>query len=230
MRKVGLAMVLAGLVTAGAATAREVDHVILGVADLGNGAAELTARTGISSVEGGVHVSGDTANRLASLGKGRYLELLGPAPGRAHFDEGAALAGLKAPLPYGFAIRVSDAEAEAARLRAGGLKITAVQAGGRTTPDGQVLRWKTFAVEDTEFCAVLPFFIEWDASAPHPSATSPGGGRLKRLRAFHPDAAALSRLYRRLGAPVEVRPGEPRLELTLAGPKGEAVYAGQPPC
>jgi catechol 2,3-dioxygenase-like lactoylglutathione lyase family enzyme len=221
---------LISLIGASAAHAGEIDHVILGVPDLETASAELSARTGVATAVGGVHTHGDTANRLASLGEGRYLELLGPAPGRTPFDEGATLAALTSPLPYGFAIRIADAEAEAARLKAAGLKVTSVQDGGRTTPDGRVLSWKTFAVEDPEFCAVLPFFIEWGPDTPHPSTTSPGGARLKRLRAFHPHADALSELYRRLGVPVQVRAGEVRLELTLEGPKGHAVFAGAPPC
>lgn len=230
MQRIGLAAALAGLLSAGAAGAGEIDHVILGVSDLRAGSAELSARAGVSTVEGGVHAGGDTANRLASLGPGLYLELLGPAPGRAPFGKGVALAALTSPLPYGFAIRVKDAETEAARLRAEGLDVSPVEPGGRTTPDGVRLSWKTFGVIDPRFCAVLPFFIEWGAGTPHPSTASPGGSQLKRLRAFHPDAAELSRLYRRLGAPLKAEPGAARLELTIEGPKGQAVYSGAPPC
>lgn len=230
MRRIGLLGALVGMLAGGPVLAGEIDHVILAAPQLEPAAAELKARTGVETVFGGVHVSGDTANRLASLGHGRYLELLGPAPGREPFDEGAVLAKLAGLQPFGFAVAVKDAEAEAARLRAAGLKVSPVQPGGRTTPQGAKLSWKTFAVDDPDFCAVLPFFIEWGPGKPHPSTTSPAGAALARLRVFHPKAVALGRLFQAMGVPIEPEAGPARLEITLKGPKGEATFSGAPPC
>jgi hypothetical protein len=230
MHRIGLLGALVGAIGGAAAHAGEIDHVIVAAPSLEAGDQALAARTGIRTVFGGVHVAGDTANHLASLGEGRYLELLGPAPGRAPFGEGMALTKLDGLHPLGFAVRVKDAEAEAARLLAAGLKVSAVQPGGRTTPQGARLNWKTFAVDDPEFCSVLPFFIEWGADTPHPSTTSPAGAELVRLRVVHPRAEALARLFETMGVPVKPEAGPARLEIALKGPRGEASFSGTPDC
>ena len=226
-------LLAAGMAMAMAATlaqAGEIDHVILAVPELDKGGAELAARTGIVTEFGGVHISGDTANRLASLGGKTYLEVLGPAPGKAPSGDGAGLAKLDGPVPDTFAVRVTDADAAAARFKAAGLKVSEVIAGGRTTPRGQTLHWKTFGVEAGEFCSLVPFFIEWSADTAHPSSTAPQGAKLEAIRISHPRAAELTRLYGVLGVPLKVAQGPARMELVLTGARGTATYGGAPTC
>ncbi len=212
------------------AGAAEIDHVIIAVPALDAAAVALTRATGTRTAFGGTHVSGGTANRLAALGPKLYLELLGPAPGAPPVGYGAELARLEAPKPDGFAIRVKDAEAAAVGLRRAGFKVSKVDAGGRTTPEGQVLRWKTFEVIEPEFCGFIPFFVEWEAGAPHPSTVAPGGATLRGLRAFHQRAVELTRLYAALGVPLRATLGPARLKIIIRGPGGTAVYSGVPSC
>jgi hypothetical protein len=213
------------------ALAGDIDHVIIAARDLDAASAELAARTGIETAFGGVHEDGHTANRLASLGPALYLEVLGPAPGAAPKGEGAELAKLRKPEAAGFALRVIDAEAAAQRFRAQGLKVSAIAPGGRTTPDGAVLRWKTFEVEAPEFCGFVPFFIEWGPGVAHPSMTAPKGGELEQLKITHPKAAALNAIFAKVGAPVTaVRSPKPLMAVTLKGPKGSATYVSEPAC
>src|SRR5262245_5147130 len=53
-----------------------VDHVVLAVADL-DAAGERLRERGLVTTPGGVHPRWGTANRIASLGASRYVELLG---------------------------------------------------------------------------------------------------------------------------------------------------------
>jgi hypothetical protein len=212
-------------------SAADIDHVIIAAPDLDVAGADLKARTGIETAFGGVHKDGRTANRLASLGPSLYLEVLGPAPGAVPRGEGAELSKLRKPEAAGFALRVIDAEAAARRFRAQGLKVSSMSAGGRTTPDGAVLSWKTFEVDAPGFCGFVPFFIEWGPGVRHPSTSAPKGGELERLKITHPRAAALNAIFAKVGAPVTaVRSPKPMMTVTLKGPKGSATYVSEPAC
>jgi hypothetical protein len=73
-----------------------IDHVILPVRDLVHGAADLTARYGLASVEGGRHPAWGTANWIVPLGDS-YLELIAiadhEAAGRSAFGQWIAATG-----------------------------------------------------------------------------------------------------------------------------------------
>ena len=107
--------------------------------------------------------------------------------------------------PLGWAVRTQELDAVARRL---GL---AVVPGGRTRPDGSVIRWRLAGVEQAVADAALPFFIEWE-----PGATLPGDAVVE-----HPDGpsqvaklvveADRGQLEHWLGPhalPLEVRPGK----------------------
>src|SRR6478672_8078845 len=123
-------------------TVLAIDHVILPVRDLGLEAAELEARYGLASVEGGRHPGWGTANRIVPLGDS-YLELIAvvdPAEAdRSTF--GRWVGGAARGLPLGWAVCTDRIGDEAARL---GLEIVA---GARDRSDGTRLSWKLAGVE-----------------------------------------------------------------------------------
>src|SRR5215213_9383959 len=61
-----------------------IDHIVVPVSDLDRAAAEVEARYGLASVEGGRHPAWGTANRIVPLGDA-YVELVAVAdPKTAH--------------------------------------------------------------------------------------------------------------------------------------------------
>ena len=120
------------------------DHLVHATRDLSAASADLAARTGVEPSGGGRHDGFGTQNRLASLGDGRYLELIGPDPDQPR---------PAAPLPFGldsldrprltaWAVATSDLEGTLARARAAGHDPGEIVAMSRTRPSGEVLSWR----------------------------------------------------------------------------------------
>jgi len=200
----------------------ELDHVVIAVADLETAAQELEARHDLTSVEGGRHPDWGTANRIVPLGE-TYRELIAVADAvtAEQSEPGRWVAGAQPGRPLGWAVRTRNLGEVARRLD------LPVSAGSRTTPDGEVLRWRSAGLEQSVAEPALPFFIEWDTKTPFPG----------RARVLHPAGPVeLARLKlegdrRRLAAwlgehhlPITVQEGEPALAgIVLESPAGEIV-------
>ena len=202
----------------------EIDHVLIAVADLEAAAWDIESRHGLSSVEGGRHPDWGTANRIIPLGES-YLELV------AVVDQAAAagsafgrwVAGADPPRggPIGWAVRTNEIDGVARRL---GLTI---HAGSRVTASGDRLRWRSAGIERAAVEPSLPFFIEWEPTAPFPgrAGVSHRGGPVEIARlVLDGDVARLVAWLGNDGLPVEVRPGPPAVaSLVLRGLSGEIV-------
>jgi catechol 2,3-dioxygenase-like lactoylglutathione lyase family enzyme len=197
------------------------DHMILGVDDLDRGIAFMEERTGVRAVFGGVHPGRGTRNALLALGGQRYLEIIAPDP-RQHVQSWfPELPQMREPRLLGWAIHTGDIAALAKKVRDAGFPIQGPADGSRARPDGKMLRWKSFRLEDDRG-GLLPFFIEWSRGSVHPSADAPAGCRLTRLLALAPQSSDLAAAYGRLGVAVAVERGEKaQLRLWIADAKGE---------
>ena len=146
----------------------EVDHVLVAVASLDGPVRELERRLGVTAVDGGVHPAWGTANRIVPLG-GTFLEIVAVVdPERAAgsaFGQWVAAGVADPPRPLGWAVRVSNIESEAARLR------LEVSAGSRARPDGSVVRWRICGLEVAAAEPALPFLIQWDPGVAPPGRT-----------------------------------------------------------
>jgi hypothetical protein len=141
-----------------------VDHVLLPVADLEDGARGLEESFGLQGIPGGRHPGAGTANVIVPLGR-QYLELI------AIVDEEEAassrLAGRVArALKEGrrfvaWALRTQDLDAVRATLQGAGWNLPAIVEGSRTRPDAQVLRWRTQDIDTGTEPSAIPFVIEW---------------------------------------------------------------------
>src|SRR5690349_16040839 len=202
----------------------ELDHVLIAVANRELAAVTFEERYGLASVEGGRHPAWGTANRIVPLGS-NYLELVA-AVDEAVAEESAfgrwVAAGASATgTPIGWAVRTDSIEDVAARLA------LTVTDGSRTTPTGDVLRWRSAGVEQAMAAPALPFFIEWA-----PGTRLPGTSEVA-----HPARPVqISRLdlvgdRRRLDhwvgdadVPIVVREGVPRVAaIRLTTTSGELV-------
>lgn len=158
----------------------EVDHIVMGVADLDRAAAALAAY-GITALPGGTHPHWGTANRIVPLGAS-YLELVAVvddavAAGSAFGSWVAAQA--RGDAAWGWAVRPPDIAATAERL---GLDLVP---GSRVRPDGVTLSWQLAGVPDGSTDPSLPFFIAWGEGVPMPgsaeAAHEAGSLTLRRL-------------------------------------------------
>lgn len=137
--------------------ANGIDHVVIGVRDLEQAAADYEA-LGFTVTPGGEHAGGATHNALIGFADGTYLELIAftdPERPQEHrwWSKIAAGEGL-----IDFALRSDGLAAEASRLRDAGLANDGPQEGGRLRPDGERVAWRNLVVENPDVS--LPFLIE----------------------------------------------------------------------
>jgi hypothetical protein len=141
-----------------------VDHVLLPVADLEDGARSLEERYGLKGVPGGRHPGAGTANVIVPLGR-QYLELIAivdEAEATSRRLGGRVAQALKEKRRFvAWALRTEDLDVLRARLRGAGWDLPAIAEGSRTRPDGQVLRWRTQDVDTGSEPSAIPFVIEW---------------------------------------------------------------------
>lgn len=155
------------------------DHVQVAVDSLDKAADDFASRYGLLGHPGGRHPGRGTGNWIIPLGES-YLELITvlddaeavkfPTSSRVRraLDERRSFAA--------WAVRTEDLEASLASFAAPGSPPASLEIveGRRRRPDGQELTWRSAElVPDGEF-SVLPFVIEWQASAElYPGAAPP---------------------------------------------------------
>ena len=204
------------------------DHIILLIGDLEGFRSRFEDDTGVALTVGGAHPGLGTANLLASLGDGVYIEFIGPNPSLdAPEGVGATLSSVQAPRIGSFAAGTQDMAATTAAAKAAGLTTLGPAPGSRNTPEGDLISWSTLYLQGHDFGDQVPFVIDW-GTTPHPSDTSAQGLRLGSLKAVHPAPDGLAAIYRALDVPVAVEAGDaPGFELRIDTPRGERTFAGE---
>src|SRR6266480_1535949 len=149
-----------------------VDHVLLPVADLEDGAQTLYESFGLKGIPGGRHPGVGTANVIVPLGL-QYLELIAivdPHEAASSRLGGRVDRALKDGSRFvAWALRTQDLDAVRARLQSAGWELPPIAEGSRRRPDGQVLSWRTQDVEKSAGPTAIPFVIEWKiADGLHP--------------------------------------------------------------
>lgn len=202
----------------------ELDHIVLGVADLEAGIARLEALTGVRPVRGGEHPELGTHNALISLGPRQYLEVMAPRPGVEVAEAFRFLENLEQLTPVTWAVATGNAEETAGRLAAAGHTTSEIVPGSRIQANGQRLEWRMFLLAELGIEGP-PFFIEWSPRSPHPAGTAPSGCRLESIALGHPEAARLAEIFTLLGlrVPVFGNPS-PRLQVRIGCPSGAVAW------
>ena len=182
--------------------------------------------TGVQPVSGGLAPGRPRPhNALIALGGGTYLEIM--APRNTGMTEGPWIDAISDGHPHivDFAERVTDRFAGLkSRAGAAGARFGTVRPMGRVRPDGGRLDWELLNFEGRPFDGIVPFFIDWLGSRPHPSESSPSGVTIESFFVAHPRAEELGNLYRGLGIDVPVLASDrPERVLLLKTPKGR-VY------
>ncbi len=198
------------------------DHILLGSNDLQRGIDFVEQHTGVRAAFGGVHPGRGTQNALLSLGTRRYLEIIAPDPQQNTADQLAGmLRKFTAPHLVGWAAHPGDLQVLAADLAKAGITVEGPTPGSRKRLDGSVLHWKTLNLKN-DANGLLPFFIEWSADSPHPSADAPSGCQLLRFELLTPDPAALAKATAPLNLKAPIAKGSsPQLHAVISGPNGQ---------
>lgn len=127
------------------------DHVVILVADLERAIADY-ATLGFTVQRGGTHAAGTTHNALVGFADGSYLELIAfLKPDPTHRWGAFAARGHEGFVD--FALLPPSVGEVVARAQAAGVAYQGPFDGGRTTLDGQVLKWQI----GTPPSADLPF-------------------------------------------------------------------------
>ena len=199
----------------------QIDHLVIGVADLDAGVSEFEELTGVRPAYGGEHPDRGTHNALVSLGERTYLELLAPRPGANVTESLRFLAELAELTPVMWAVSTDDITQTAARLASAGYEVTEPVPGSRRQKNGSTLHWTVFDLAAPDL-AGAPFFIEWGEASVHPSESSPGGCELGSLEIKDPGADQLQGLIQLLGLNIDVEQAlNSLLTIVLHCPHGE---------
>ncbi len=188
-----------------------IDHVMICVPDLAQGIDAFT-RIGFHIYPGGAHTDRATHNAIA-FHQEDYLELLSLRDRAAAVVPGSSEARLAEFVARGggfryVAVQSDDLSADVAAMRGRGVDVSEPAEGGRRTPGGQELRWKSaslgprnplpvFFVQHLTALAERRRQVAW--AGDHPN----GVLRLDRAYITAPDLAAVTETYARvLGMPV----------------------------
>ena len=158
---------------------------------------------------------------------GENFEIIAPDPAQPLAGTlGARIAAMPHPQLMQFALRSDDLGGVVAAARGVGLSVQDPLHMGRTRPDGVRLDWSILYLDDPRWPGFLPFVIDWKDS-PHPSASAPGGCRLRDFVILHPDPQPLAEVYAALGVPIRTaRASRPALQAVLDTPRGPLVLTG----
>jgi len=142
--------------------------------------ARVGAELGVAIEQGGVHPRFGTANAIAPLADGVYLEVVGalehPAADKAPFGQAVKRRTRAGGGWLAWVVAVDDIAPVEARLgQPAGI-------GHRVRPDGAELHWLQIGVDAMIFDPLLPFFVQWTSDPEeHPAVGSSGGLRLTGL-------------------------------------------------
>ena len=213
-----------------------VDHVLLPVADLEEGARTLSERNGLHAIAGGRHPKLGTANMIVPLGR-QYLELIAIADPReaaaSRLGKRVTQALDEGRMFVDWALRTRSVDSLRGKLLAAGWELPPIWEGSRRRPDGQILHWRTQDVSTGRASTAIPFVIEWnvpeglhpgEAAAEHPS----GATALRRVVIGARDPARVrEQLQLMLGDSdlyeVRAAASDGVEELVLDSPRGELV-------
>ena len=204
----------------------QLDHIVIATPDLPALVAEFHARTGVHAVAGGQHAGRGTANYLVGLGKGRYIELIGPDPAQDDPPEARPLRvdEVTGTTVVGWATRPGDIDARVQSARDAGYDPGDPSPMDRRTPDGDVLEWR-LTPPSGGLGGTVPFLIDWQDST-HPSEGL-ASVTLLSLELTHPDPEAVRAALDAVDSlelVAEIFTGNIGLAITLETPNGEVRF------
>lgn len=138
------------------------DHIIIGVHDLGIAASIFRDKLGLVPSGGGIHPVGGTANRIIVIGD-TYLELI------AIYEPEEAQESIRQRLARGegylnFVLSSNDIEADCQAMRQRGVTLLGPTPGSLRAEDGRSRAWMRANVERPDLTQPYPFIIQHDSA------------------------------------------------------------------
>ena len=132
-----------------------IDHIVIMVDNLAVAFEDYTA-LGFTVLEGGLHQANPTHNALVVFEDGVYLEIIALRPGEEDAPQSSRLQKWARGRPglVDLALLPGDIEADIRAARARGVEIEDAAPGGRLSPDGRQIAWKSANLHGDG----LPFF------------------------------------------------------------------------
>ena len=122
--------------------------------------------------DGGIHPRFGTRNMVLPLSDGTYIEVVEvldhPASDKAPFGQAVRARSAAGGGWMGWVVSVEDIAPHERRLGRESVQ------GNRHRPDGVELRWRQLGVKGLQSDPQLPFFVQWEPGAEHPSAGASG--------------------------------------------------------
>lgn len=216
----------------------QIDHLVIGSANLVQGVAYIRKCLGVVMPYGGEHPKMGTHNHLMRLGNGIFLEVMainpaGDPPETPRWygldDPFVAVRLTAQPSLLTWVVNTDDVGELLKQARFDFGKATSLNRGS--------LNWSFGLPDDGRLLAggMLPYVIEWQTD-PHPSKNMADAGcRLKGLEIYHPYPAWLQSVLDSIGAGGLVRVHSqqkgrfPCLLAHIATPTGEKVLRSDEP-
>jgi hypothetical protein len=180
------------------------DHLVYAGPDLAEAVARVKELTGVTPAPGGGHVGIGTANHLADLGAGAYLEVIGPDPAQPPpaRKRPFGIDDLTEPALVAWAVRTTDLDATIEQARARGFDPGDAIEMSRETADGALLRWRL--TPPSLPGTLTPFLIDWGRT-PHPTTRGLPSLPLLMVTGAHPDPDSVLAATDALGLELLVR-------------------------
>lgn len=198
------------------------DHLVLGAPDLQTGIDHAVKVFNTRPLIGGRHPQYGTHNAILTLGDHVYLEIIARDPSLPRPEKGILwdLDVIEEPRLMSWAMRTDRIVGLAEAAHKAGLTIGAVTEGSRTTPEGEVLKWRLTDPRAATLQTATPFLIDWGDTS-HPAGAAPKGGSLIDLRFEHPQPQMLQHAFEVLGLSHKViSANEPSIIATVKTPNG----------
>jgi hypothetical protein len=202
-----------------------IDHFVIAGPDLDALGSWWAEQAGTAADAGGAHTGLGTRNLLAGIDSTTYVELIGPDVDQPDHDgeRPFGINDLAERRLVTFALAVDDLDTACAAVRNVGVDPGTPRAMQRLKPDGTTLEWRLAVPTDPMLAGVMPFLIEWGATA-HPAAELSRSADLRGIQLRHPDHVRISDALEALtGAAEQVKLGDPFVGIVLTSVTGAQI-------
>lgn len=202
---------------------RTIDHLVYAVFDLDHAIADFTQQLGVAPVFGGRHEGRGTKNALLNLGKGCYLELIAIDEWNTSIapPRWMGLDVLKKPQITRWCLKSDDLAEDQAILQAYDPKMGEPWNGQRQTASGELLAWEMLLPLPEPEVELVPFMVDWGASAFHPTERLEEKCLWHEITFFHPEPQPIEKVLRELDIDLPVKKADKAtIKLGIESPLG----------